>query len=125
MTEPTVGPCPGDVPFEDAVEATLNVQLESLGLLRLSGELDIAAAPILHQVGEILSSQPAQDLVIDMSGVTFIDACGLGALITIASTQQELGAKLSCVGISGLIRDLFTVAGVDVLLDATAATRSA
>jgi anti-sigma B factor antagonist len=125
MTEPPSGRSPDDVPFEGAVEATLNVHLEWLRLLRLSGELDIATAPILRQAGEILAGQPAQDLVIDMSGVTFMDACGLGALIAVAATQQELGAKLSCIGISGLTRELFTVAGVSVLLDATEATRSA
>ena len=52
-------------------------------LVTVSGELDIATKPeLIHYVNNILSPRVGM-VVLDLSGITFIDAQGLSALIMI------------------------------------------
>ena len=63
--------------------------------LSIAGELDISAADDLRSAAEmaLLSAQHA--LCIDLSGVSFIDACGLGALIAIRNSARDRGVEVS------------------------------
>ncbi len=88
-------------------------------VLQVSGDIDIATADVFRdRVLDCLERFEAVE--VDMSGVTFIDSSGLGALIrlrTEAITRNK-DAKLSNLSpaterllrISGL-RDLFTTSG--------------
>ena len=53
--------------------------------LLLSGEIDIASADALRNAGAraVDSLGPSDRLDVDLSGVTFIDSSGLGALVSI------------------------------------------
>jgi anti-sigma B factor antagonist len=52
--------------------------------LAVRGELDLAAAARVVLAGQkVLTGHIGKTLTIDMSGVTFIDAAGIGALIAI------------------------------------------
>jgi anti-sigma B factor antagonist len=51
--------------------------------LVLRGEIDISAASDVSVAGEqILAEAPAQ-LVVDLSGVTFLDSAGVGAIVAL------------------------------------------
>jgi anti-sigma B factor antagonist len=118
-TPSSLSPVEPWVPAVDG-DPVLNVQLQWQRWLRIAGELDVASAPVVHQAAQLLAEQPAQDLLIDMNGVTFLDAAGLGALIALAIAQRQAGAELTFVGLSSLCRELFTLADAKVLLDAIA-----
>lgn len=62
-------------------------------LLRPIGELEAFTVPCFRQAVSELTS-PA-DLVIDLSGVPFIDSAGLGALIGAIRRTRELGGQVS------------------------------
>ena len=49
-------------------------------VLAVSGELDIATAAVLTQQAAAALRQPAERLIIDLSGLEFIDCCGVRAL---------------------------------------------
>ena len=98
--------------------ASLNVQVRWLRLLRIAGELDLATAPLIRDAAVVLAGSPAEDLVIDMAGVTFIDAAGVGALMTLAHAQSTAGAQLTFVGVPALCREVFALAEAIVLVDA-------
>jgi anti-sigma B factor antagonist len=78
---------------------------------RAVGELDGASAPRLR---EALTGDPAPDrLVIDLTGVSFVDSAGLGALIGgIRRTREASGAVAISTPRPGLTRVLRT-AGFD------------
>lgn len=53
------------------------------------GDLDLAAAPILDRVLDLLFSRPPGDVVVDLSGTTFFGVTGLAFL---ARLHQRLAA---------------------------------
>jgi anti-sigma B factor antagonist len=55
-------------------------------LLTVSGEIDMATVPELARVGETLDG----DLILDLSGVAFIDSSGLGELLRFARRPAKL-----------------------------------
>jgi anti-sigma B factor antagonist len=54
---------------------------EDCHLLLLSGELDIASAPLLEGMLQELCEQGAREVVLDLGGVEFIDSSGLNAIL--------------------------------------------
>ena len=60
-------------------------------LLSLSGELDIASAPLLERAVEAVD----RPLVIDLAEVTFMDSTGLRALLLARQQAQSGGQELS------------------------------
>jgi len=61
---------------------------EGVTFLRVSGDVDLAAADELREAGEQALSELCSTLRIDLSGVTFLDSTGLGALISIRNSAE-------------------------------------
>jgi len=68
-----------------AEEVQFSVDIEKVrdgaAILRLAGEVDVATAPILVSSFRDLAEQKLTEVVVDTSGVTFMDSSGLHALI--------------------------------------------
>jgi anti-anti-sigma factor len=63
--------------------------------LRIAGELDIAAADDVRSAAETALLSAKHALCLDMSEVSFIDACGLGALLAIRNSASDQGVAMS------------------------------
>jgi anti-anti-sigma factor len=76
-------------------------------ICEVHGELDSATAMTLRGGFPFLAHAPAA--VVDLAGVTFIDAFGLGALIGLLRRLQESGTAVGLVvtrpALAGLLRD--------------------
>jgi anti-anti-sigma factor len=64
-------------------------------IVRVVGELDLASAPELRDRIARAADDPTCEVVVDLSGVSFVDCAGLGALLT---AQAQLGSRLSLRG---------------------------
>jgi anti-sigma B factor antagonist len=78
----------------------------------LSGELDIAAVPVIKDAFADAIGQTRVGVVADLSRVSFIDASGLGALVSSANRAEDLPGGLSFSGIPGHMRKLLRIAGL-------------
>ena len=91
--------------------------------LTVRGELDAAATPMLAEVmAEVMAVAPDTepgDIMVDLTGVRFIDAAGLGALVGYANHLAARGAKLSVVGASPRLRRVFDIVQLGGLLQAS------
>ena len=67
----------------------------------------------------------AHRLVLEMSGVPFIDSAGLGALVHAAGVTQERGGALRLAGITERVASLLRLTRVDTLLPTDADEESA
>jgi anti-sigma B factor antagonist len=83
----TLGACltgspPGPNSWEQAMKTTeaFRVIPNGTSMFMLSGELDIATRPILNEAiaGAVAAGGP---IVLDLSGVTFMDSTGIGAIL--------------------------------------------
>jgi anti-sigma B factor antagonist len=87
--------------------------------ISLRGEFDAATAPLLADVVAILPETDPGDFTIDLAGVRFIDAGGLGCLVGFANQLAAGGAKLRVVGASARLRRVFDLAQLGGLLRAS------
>lgn len=88
---------------------------ESRGL-RLTGELDLSTAQTLIEAAEATLVERALapgkgDLLLDLSGLSFMDSSGLRALIAVAS-QLESQGKLVLVSPGTMVLRLFELTGM-------------
>ena len=60
----------------------------------ISGEIDIAACPVLRRAIDSVLDTGRADLVIDVAAVQFIDAMGIGVLIRAAEEARKAGGRL-------------------------------
>ncbi|NHN55394.1 STAS domain-containing protein [Calidifontibacter sp. DB0510] len=105
---------------------------DGCAVLAVTGEVDVATAPRLRE--EILRLQDEGNvrLVLDLTGVPFIDSTGLGVLVGRLKAARAAGGDLALVvtaerllrnlGITGLDK-VFVIA--DSVPDAVAASKSA
>ena len=82
-------------------------------VVRLTGEIDIANADrIPQQVVAAVASAPA-GVVLDMSGVTFIDSTGIGAMIAARNACLSSGRSLQIAAPSRQVQRMLALTGLD------------
>jgi anti-sigma B factor antagonist len=57
--------------------------------LVLTGELDMATAPELEQHAQRVCSERANELVLDLTRLDFVDSAGLNALLRVRATCED------------------------------------
>jgi anti-anti-sigma factor len=79
----------------------------------VAGELDFAAAPWLwEKVSAALNGPACRDLVVDLSGVTFLDAGGVGALARMWQACHRVGGRITVFGAYGMVAEILHLTGV-------------
>ena len=84
----------------------------------LDGEIDIATAPAIRRFLMAAISGGNVQLAVDMSGVTFIGAAGIGVLVAAANRAREAGGGLSLLAPSRQVRRLLDILYLDAILPA-------
>ena len=82
----------------------------------LDGEIDIATAPAIRRFLMAAISSGDVHLAVNMSGVTFIGAAGIGVLVDAANGAREAGGSLSLLAPSLQVRWLLDVLHLDAIL---------
>ncbi len=77
--------------------------------VRVTGEIDIATAPRLRRALEHASADASGRVVVDLSGVTFMDCAGLGPLL---EAEARLGGRLLLRGVPPSVFDLLRLTGL-------------
>ena len=86
-------------------------------ILRVTGDLDVATAPRLRQEAVRVTSGGARHLVIDLSGVDFLDSTGLGVVVGVLKRVRGLGGSLQVVVTERRVRKVFEITRLDEILD--------
>jgi anti-sigma B factor antagonist len=85
-------------------------------VLGVSGELDALTGPALNDaVSEQLMTNNA--LVIDLSGVPFIDSSGLGVLVRALKRTREIDGRLKLVIDSDQVMKVMQLTALDLTFD--------
>jgi anti-anti-sigma factor len=98
---------------------TLTVEKEVQELtitLKLNGILDISTTnlidPYLEEIVDI------ETLIIDFSGLEFIDSTGIGSIMNAIYLSQEKNFKLQLKGVDELTHTVFEMVGLYQILEA-------
>jgi anti-anti-sigma factor len=85
-------------------------------VVEVTGELDILTAAVFAGVLNALVDDEHRDLVVDMSGVTFIGAAGLGVFARVVSRLSEIGGAITVRSAPERVRRVFDIAGMSDLV---------
>lgn len=84
----------------------------NLGLVVLAGELRVESIPRLDAAVEEVKQGGALHLLLDLSGLVFMDSASAGTLIRIRHEQMEQGARLILFGLQRMVARLIDAAGL-------------
>ena len=89
---------------------------------RLVGELDeYCAAELRSRIDEEIRGAGAlSTLVLDLSGVSFMDSSGIGVVLGRYRLMRSLGGEIAIVGASPRVESLMRMSGVYTLIEKTA-----
>jgi anti-sigma B factor antagonist len=86
---------------------------ESKNVLPLEGEIDLHVTPrIASTLKEMIRKRPAR-LVVDLTGVTYIDSSGLAVLIEGMQDVEEYGGRFGLAGVRENVLPIFETARLD------------
>ena len=85
-------------------------------VVRLAGELDVAALPQLRDILE-KAGRPATKVLVDLSDVTFLDAGVVGALLAARTAIGARGVRLVAVGACGMPGRVVQLCGAERVLE--------
>jgi anti-sigma B factor antagonist len=80
-------------------------------LVTVTGDVDLATAERLAAAAQPLV-RPDRDLVVDCSGIRFLDSAGLRVLLELNRRVHESGADLVLVGVAGPVARVLELGGV-------------
>lgn len=79
-------------------------------VVRLAGDLDMAEAKALEEdLRRVEGEEDPHLIVIDLSGLTFIDSFGIRALLDAEQRAREAGRRLRLVPARDAIQEIFRV----------------
>ncbi|TFB86393.1 anti-sigma factor antagonist [Cryobacterium algoricola] len=92
--------------------------------IRADGRLNMVSAPLLRQVVSDAITAGSVRIVVDLSGVDFMDSSGLGALIGGLKLARQAGGDLRIAGATPQVALVFELTHLDRILQnhATAET---
>jgi anti-sigma B factor antagonist len=80
-----------------AVPPQRQTDARAIPTLQLSGELDLAVAPSLHDELDRLFTEGANSIVVDLMDATFLDSTALGVLVSALNRCESLGGQLHLI----------------------------
>jgi len=81
--------------------------------LPLEGEIDLHRSPRLERSLTSMIKKRPEHIVVDLSGVTFIDSSGMAVLIRALQNMKQYGGSLSLQGMNDYVRPIFHTARLD------------
>jgi anti-sigma B factor antagonist len=86
---------------------------DGVGVVRLMGEVDMYTAPQLKQAMLGLIDGGAAKVVVDLSGVTFVDSTALGVLIGGVRRLHAAGGAMALVVVTRPVGRVLSITGLD------------
>lgn len=87
-------------------------ELSKLPTVAVSGELDLAVAPWLHDQLEALFVGGADSIAVDLTEATFLDSTALGVLVGALNHCQERGGQLHLIAPQRQILRVLKITGL-------------
>ena len=88
-----------------------------LTVLEVQGEVDLHSAGQLQDRLVQVIAAGRQSIVVDLTGLSFLDSTGLGVLVAARTQARQAGAELRLVCASDRMLKLFRITGLDAVFE--------
>ncbi|HRI46564.1 MAG: STAS domain-containing protein [Ignavibacteriaceae bacterium] len=89
---------------------------ENYAILKLKGHLDLPASGLLETEVNTLISNSTKNVLLDFSGVEFINSAGLRGIFISSNKLKASGGKLILYSLHNQVKEIFTITGFDKAL---------
>ena len=96
--------------------ADTSTAVNDVAVVRLRGEADLHTAPILSDALDEAIQAGAGSMVVDMTGVTFVDSMMLGVLLGVTRRIRHSGVEMRIVVDDPHVRRIFELTLLDRVL---------
>jgi anti-anti-sigma factor len=90
--------------------------VDDLVVVRLAGELDVSTVELRPLLLGVVECGSAETILLDMSGVRFIDAHSIGVIVAAWAAAKARGRVLQVEGLHGLPARVFRLVGLEPVL---------
>lgn len=80
-------------------------------LVRVRGEVDLQTSPRLREI--LLDEKTSGTLLIDLSGVEYMDSSGVGTMVYVKREVERAGGRVILVGLQPRVRSVFEITHLD------------
>ncbi|HNR88640.1 MAG TPA: STAS domain-containing protein [Spirochaetota bacterium] len=84
---------------------------EGRAILRVAGRMDATTAPQFERECAALIESGERHLVAELSGLEYISSAGLRIFLATAKKLKPLEGEIRICGMSGLVREVFSLSG--------------
>lgn len=82
-------------------------------IIRLEGELDVTAVPVLREHMQHIWELPAKPfLILDLGEVAFCDSMGMNELVEVMQRCEARGTRLLLGGVHGVMARVLSITGL-------------
>ncbi|MDQ2868698.1 MAG: STAS domain-containing protein [Verrucomicrobiota bacterium] len=92
------------------------LEVEGIAVFAISGEVDLHFAPALRSLFAAKVKARCPALILDLSGVDYIDSTGLATLIEYFRDASEYGGVLCLAGLNEKLKPVFDIVRFDQVL---------
>ncbi|MCD8503353.1 MAG: STAS domain-containing protein [Bacillaceae bacterium] len=94
-----------------------NTKIGKQNIIKLVGEIDVYTASKLKDELLPITERSGEQLMVDLSAVSYIDSTGLGVFIGALKASYKHGCSLKLIGANDRISRLFAITGLDEIID--------
>ncbi|MET7707333.1 STAS domain-containing protein [Micromonospora sp. NPDC005189] len=96
------------------MDFTLSTRQGRIGtVVEVAGDVDMSTTPELRDQLRQLVESGARVVVVDLTGVGFMDSSGLGVLVVAYKDLRERDGWLALAGVSRAVRTVLSITSVD------------
>jgi anti-anti-sigma factor len=92
---------------------TVEPGLSGTAILRVSGDITSASEPELSAAYSTAVDAGARTVILDFSGLEYMNSGGIGLLVTMLVRAQRGGVRLMAMGLSDHYRQIFELTRLD------------
>lgn len=102
--------------FSANMEASFD-QLDPYLVIAVSGRLDTLYAPQFDEKLETVLAQPHAQILVDMSGVSYVSSAGLRSILRLVKHTDENGGRVGLFSVPGTVMEVLEISGFPTRLD--------
>ena len=92
-------------------------QNNDITIFNVDGDVDINSSPDMREAFEDIANTKVMKVVVNLSGVPYVDSSGLATLVEMLKKTRSYGGKLHLASLAPKVKSLFEITKLEKLFD--------
>ena len=92
-------------------------QNNGITIFNIDGDIDINSSPDMREAFEDIANTKTMRIVVNLSGVSYVDSSGLATLVEMLKKTRTYGGKLRLGNLAPKVKSLFEITKLEKLFD--------